>query len=897
MGYFISIRPGLASEDLMAKYHIPDRAPHARVRCQAVGPDGNPCSNYTVIRPDSDGKRRCYFHHGDTASLVGQDPAFDDIMRRIAQSEANYEEEGSIFYYRDNYNYLKAHSQRLDTLIEVGCYLGGLSAIFALAAKRFGFVYYIVEYNLEYLLFTYERMARFAPDCLGNIRFYHGTLAEFVRQWRNPLSKRCIYLEIDAAHWYDGVVADLRASHAIRRGIHSIACHDFHLRSADWRRDLFVDRAIFSVFGCQAALRFIGFNTGDWLGDPETDSTGNKLYNKPHCFEGAIIHLAENGYCFDNVACRPAFRRLVRVNLRQWRDWLLGKMREFRGRKVLSFIYEPRERTGLELAFPIEIDKLAPKALQISVGESRHLGTVKRAFWQYDYGKAFVEIADPSAIRSSISDESVAKLDGLRVEGLREGQAQARLECGGFEREIAVHVLPKEAAGQNAAKTDDPPCVPCPSEARRNLLAKDVFPEDEFFAEMTKLRSPRILEIGARKVNAAMPRHLAGPNARFVGLDLLDGENVDVVGDAHRLSELFEPRSFDGVYSGAVFEHLAMPWRVALEINTVLRPGGLAYIASHHTFNIHELPWDFWRYGKDAWRTIFGPTTGFESQNGGLVWSAHLCRYGTKSALEGGDECYLFSHILARKVADIDPTQCRWDVDWRDVLPPGHVYPRGTGLSRDDRRAKKSPAPARAFLKPEGSVEELFAQFLAEIRRRKQPRALVLSCKNPDRRFPLANWGEASLCRVVYRGAEEARALYDLPDEQGRPAFDAIALIDVLGLVECPWAAALALAEALRPGGLLFVKDSQARPVLDQPDLWRFSSEALRVLFNPRIGFDIRASVLGDPCTLYPDSPGHPLMKDYDPEIPCYLSAACLAVRRDHADARSLLWPTQHRGQ
>ncbi len=39
----------------------------------------------------------------------------------------------------------------------------------------------------------------------------------------------------------------------------------------------------------------------------------------------------------------------------------------------------------------------------------------------------------------------------------------------------------------------------------------------------------------------------------------MDGENVDLVIDAHRLSEYFDKESFDLVISFAVFEHLAMP--------------------------------------------------------------------------------------------------------------------------------------------------------------------------------------------------------------------------------------------------------------------------------------------------------------------------------------------------
>ncbi|MCX7015751.1 MAG: class I SAM-dependent methyltransferase, partial [Candidatus Sumerlaeota bacterium] len=345
MGHFLFVRPGPPDEDLRAKYNIPHRAEHGRRVCEHVGEDGHSCPHFTVLRPDRDGKRRCYFHHGDTALLAGADADFDDTMRIIAQAPVGHEEECSIYYYRDNFAYIKANARRLDTIIEVGCYLGGLSAIFAQAARRFGLRYYIIEYNLQYLLYTYERLARTDPGCLPNVRLYHGTFADFVQTCREPLSRRSIYLEIDGAHTYDGALADLTASHAIRRGIHSIACHDYHLRSADPKHDLFVDRAIHSVFGVDAVLRFVGFNTGDWIGDPATDPSGNQLYNKPYCFEGAIVNLAENAYCFDRIPHRPPLRLLLKAQARQTANWVANKMREWRDERSAAPVYEPRLRT------------------------------------------------------------------------------------------------------------------------------------------------------------------------------------------------------------------------------------------------------------------------------------------------------------------------------------------------------------------------------------------------------------------------------------------------------------------------------------------------------------------------------------------------------------------------
>lgn len=50
-------------------------------------------------------------------------------------------------------------------------------------------------------------------------------------------------------------------------------------------------------------------------------------------------------------------------------------------------------------------------------------------------------------------------------------------------------------------------------------------------------------------------------------------------GDAHYLFSYFEDgKKFDLIFSSAVFEHLAMPWKVAEEISKMLRCGGYFFV-------------------------------------------------------------------------------------------------------------------------------------------------------------------------------------------------------------------------------------------------------------------------------------------------------------------------------
>ena len=128
-----------------------------------------------------------------------------------------------------------------------------------------------------------------------------------------------------------------------------------------------------------------------------------------------------------------------------------------------------------------------------------------------------------------------------------------------------------------------------------------------FFDEVNAMPAPRFLELGARARSGNVYRTRLKSHASYVGFDLLPGRNVDIIGDAHELSRSFAAESFDVVFSVSLFEHLAMPWKVVVEINRVLRPGGLVFVATHPALPPHELPWDFWRFNRAAFNNAFSP--------------------------------------------------------------------------------------------------------------------------------------------------------------------------------------------------------------------------------------------------------------------------------------------------
>lgn len=181
---------------------------------------------------------------------------------------------------------------------------------------------------------------------------------------------------------------------------------------------------------------------------------------------------------------------------------------------------------------------------------------------------------------------------------------------------------------------------------------------DPFIAEM-KARRGRVLEIGARVVGPlSVPRAAEfEPECTYHGCDIHAAPGIDIVADAHSLTVATGRAAFDGIFSVAVLEHLAAPWRVAAEVNRALKPGGLTFHVTPHSYPLHETPNDFWRFSDEALKMLFGPATGFEVIATGFREPVFMAPDPTWRHLQAmtmtGIAGYANANILARKIADL----------------------------------------------------------------------------------------------------------------------------------------------------------------------------------------------------------------------------------------------------
>ena len=176
----------------------------------------------------------------------------------------------------------------------------------------------------------------------------------------------------------------------------------------------------------------------------------------------------------------------------------------------------------------------------------------------------------------------------------------------------------------------------------------------------------RVLDIGGRD-RSKLDLSSQFSVKEYVVLDILPGSNVDIVSDAHEMSQMLEPASFDYVIAASVFEHLLMPWKVVLEMNHVLKLGGLAWISTHQTVGMHDRPWDFWRFSDTSWDALFNKATGFRVVDRVMDFEEFILPFVIRDNKLDSEKTagYELSAVLVEKIG---PTSLEWPVALESII-------------------------------------------------------------------------------------------------------------------------------------------------------------------------------------------------------------------------------------
>ncbi|OPX83690.1 MAG: Mycinamicin VI 2''-O-methyltransferase [Pelotomaculum sp. PtaB.Bin104] len=124
------------------------------------------------------------------------------------------------------------------------------------------------------------------------------------------------------------------------------------------------------------------------------------------------------------------------------------------------------------------------------------------------------------------------------------------------------------------------------------------------FVEKYVREGTKLLDVGSREIEGQFESSYRslfdGMNIKYMGCDMVPGENVNIVLEKPYVWKEIKPNSFDYVISGQMLEHVGFPWLTFLEIHRVLRPGGICCIIAPSAGYMHNYPLDCYRYYPDG---------------------------------------------------------------------------------------------------------------------------------------------------------------------------------------------------------------------------------------------------------------------------------------------------------
>ena len=146
---------------------------------------------------------------------------------------------------------------------------------------------------------------------------------------------------------------------------------------------------------------------------------------------------------------------------------------------------------------------------------------------------------------------------------------------------------------------------------------------------LDRSRDLSILDIGSLDVNGTYKPLFENPKWKYTGLDLVAGENVDIV-SAEPYHYPFSDQSFDVVVSGSCMEHVEDLHAFIKEAARVLKKDGTMCIIAPWVWEEHRFPRDYWRILPDGMKFLLEKIAGLPILRirKKLGREAILCHYG-----------------------------------------------------------------------------------------------------------------------------------------------------------------------------------------------------------------------------------------------------------------------------
>lgn len=122
-----------------------------------------------------------------------------------------------------------------------------------------------------------------------------------------------------------------------------------------------------------------------------------------------------------------------------------------------------------------------------------------------------------------------------------------------------------------------------------------------------QVKDKRVLEIGSYDFNGSLKNHVLSLDPiDYIGVDIIEGKNVDVICKAENLLDIYGKESFDVIITTEMLEHVFDWKRVINNIKLMCKHGGTILITTRsYGFPLHGYPFDHWRYETYDMKYIF----------------------------------------------------------------------------------------------------------------------------------------------------------------------------------------------------------------------------------------------------------------------------------------------------
>lgn len=121
---------------------------------------------------------------------------------------------------------------------------------------------------------------------------------------------------------------------------------------------------------------------------------------------------------------------------------------------------------------------------------------------------------------------------------------------------------------------------------------------------LPKVTGP-VLEIGSKDYGSTASYRAFYTVNEYIGVDLAEGKNVDLVLDLTKETGPLRPNHFSLGICCSVLEHVRKPWLMAENISSLIKPSGTIYISVPWVWRFHAYPDDYYRFSHRGVAELF----------------------------------------------------------------------------------------------------------------------------------------------------------------------------------------------------------------------------------------------------------------------------------------------------